>query len=50
LQDVDDYNNYNYQEMELFADFSKKISALEKELPKDIFSWERKDAKKIVSG
>jgi hypothetical protein len=31
---VEEYNNY--AEMQLFTDFPKKISAMEKNLPKDI--------------
>ena len=34
MDDVEAYNNYD--EMLLFIDFSKKISVVEKNLPKDI--------------
>ena len=34
VDDVEAYNNYN--EMPLFIDFPKKISVVEKNLPKDI--------------
>ena len=37
---VEAYNNYD--EMPLFIDFPKKISVVEKNLPKDIMSWEWK--------
>ena len=40
VDDVEAYNNYD--EMPLFIDFPKKISVVEKNLPKDILSWERK--------
>ena len=47
MNDVEAYNNYD--EMLLFIDFSKKISVVEKNLPKDILPWERKGVKgKIV--
>ena len=48
MDDVDEYNNY--AEMRLFTDFPKKISAVEKNLPKDILLWERKGVKgKVVT-
>ena len=40
VEDVEEYNNY--AEMQLFTDFPKKISAVEKNLPKDILPWEQK--------
>ena len=40
MDDVEAYNNYD--EMSLFTDFSKKISVVEKNLPKDILSWDEK--------
>ena len=47
MDDVEAYNNYN--EMSLF-DFPKKISVVEKNLPKDILPWERKGVKgKVVT-
>ena len=47
VDDVEAYNNYD--ELPLFIDFPKKISVVEKNLPKDIFSWERKGVKgKVV--
>ena len=46
MDDVEAYNNYD--EMPLFVDFPKKISVVEKNLPKDILSWERKDVKEKV--
>jgi DNA-binding transcriptional regulator PaaX len=37
--------------MQLFTDFPKKISAMEKNLPKDILPWEWKGVKgKVVTG
>ena len=48
VDDVEVYNNYD--EIPLFTDFPKKISAVEKNLPKDIMPWERKDVKgKVVT-
>ena len=48
VDDVDEYNNY--AKMQLFIDFPKKISAVEKNLPKDILPWERKGVKgKVVT-
>ena len=48
VDDVEAYNNYD--EMPLFTDFPKKISVVEKNLPKDILSWERKGVKgKVVT-
>jgi hypothetical protein len=48
VNDVEAYNNY--YEMPLFTDFPKKISVVEKNLPKDIMSWEQKDVKgKVVT-
>jgi hypothetical protein len=38
MDDVDEYNNY--AEIQLLTDFLKKISALVKNLPKDILPWE----------
>ena len=41
VDDVDDVEAYNnYDEMPLFTDFPKKISVVEKNLPKDILPWE----------
>jgi hypothetical protein len=34
--------------MPIFIDFSTKISAVEKNLPKDILPWERKGGKEKV--
>jgi hypothetical protein len=47
---VDDIRAYNdYAEMPLFTDFSNNISAVERNLPKDILPWERKRGKgKVV--
>ena len=48
MDDVEAYNNYD--EMPLLIDFSKKISVVEKNLPKDIMPWERKGVKgKVVT-
>ena len=48
VDDVEAYNNYD--EMPLFTDFPKKISVVEKNLPKDIMPWERKGVKgKVVT-
>ena len=48
MDDVEAYNNYD--EMPLFIDFSKKISVMKKNLPKDILPWERKCVKgKVVT-
>jgi hypothetical protein len=48
VDDVGAYNNY--AEMPLFTNFSNKISAVERYLPKDILPWERKRGKgKVVS-
>ena len=48
MDDVEEYNNYT--EMQLFIDFPKKISAVEKNLSKDILPWERKGVKgKVVT-
>ena len=48
VDDVEAYNNYN--EMLLFTNFPKKISIVEKNLPKDIMTWERKGVKgKVVT-
>ena len=38
VDNVEAYNNYD--EMPLFTNFSKKISIVEKNLPKDILPWE----------
>jgi hypothetical protein len=47
VNDVGAHNNY--AEMPLFIDFSNKISAVEKNLPKDIMPWEQKGGKgKVV--
>ena len=46
MDDVEAYNNYD--EMSLFTDFSKKISVVEKNLPKVILPWKRKDVKEKV--
>ena len=43
VDDVEAYNNYD--EMSLFIDFPKKISVVEKNLPKDILPWEWKCVK-----
>ena len=49
VDDVDLYNNY--AEMQLFIDFPKKISAVGKNLPKDILPWEWNGVKeKVVTG
>jgi hypothetical protein len=47
---MDDAEAYNdYKEMPLFKDFSRKISVVERNLPKDILPWERKGGKgKVV--
>ena len=48
VDDVEAYNNYD--EMPLFTDFPKKISVVEKNLPKDIIPWEQKGVKgKVVT-
>jgi phage anti-repressor protein len=48
VDNVEAYNNYN--EMSLFIDFTKKISVVEKNLPKDTLPWERKGVKgKVVT-
>ena len=48
MDDVEAYNNYD--KMPLFTDFPKKISVVEKNLPKDILSLERKGGKgKVVT-
>ena len=46
MDDVEVYNYYD--EMPLFIDFPKKISVVEKNLPKDILPWERKCVKRKV--
>ena len=38
VDDVDEYNNY--AKMQLFTDFPKKFSIVEKNLPKYILPWE----------
>ena len=43
VDDVEAYNNYD--EMPLFIDFPKKISVVEKNLPKDILPWKQKGVK-----
>ena len=48
MDDVEAYNKYD--EMPLFTDFPKKISVVEKNLPKDIMPWEQKGVKgKVVT-
>ena len=48
VDDVEAYNNYD--EMSLFTNFSKKISVVEKNLPKVILPWKRKGVKgKVVT-
>ena len=48
VDDAEAYNNND--EMLLFTDFTKKISLVEKKLPKDIMPWERKGVKgKVVT-
>ena len=48
MDDVEAYNNYD--EMPLFTDFLKKISVVEKNLPKNLLSWEQKCVKgKVVT-
>jgi len=48
VDDAEAYNNND--EMLLFTDFTKKISLVEKNLPKDIMPWERKGVKgKVVT-
>ena len=48
VDDIEAYNNYD--EMPLFIDFSKKISVVEKNLPKGILLWEQKYVKwKVVT-
>ena len=48
VDDIEAYNNYN--EMPLFTDFPKKISVVEKNLPKDMMPWERKGVKgKVIT-
>jgi hypothetical protein len=44
MDDVEEYNNYT--EMQLFTGFSKKIEAVEKNLPKDELPWQRKGVKR----
>ena len=47
MDDVEAYNNND--EMPLFTDFPKKISVVEKNLPKDILPWKQKGIKgKVV--
>ena len=46
VDDIEAYNNYD--EMPLFIDFPKKISVVEKNLPKDILPWERNGVKEKV--
>ena len=50
VHDVEAYNNYD--EMSLFIDFPKKISVVEKNLPKDILPWEQKgvEGKVVTAG
>ena len=43
MDDVKAYNNYD--EMPLFTYFPKKISVVEKNLPKDILLWKQKGVK-----
>jgi hypothetical protein len=48
VADAEAYNDY--KEMPLFIDFSRKISVVEKNLPKDVLPWERKGGKgKVVA-
>jgi hypothetical protein len=48
VDDVDTYNNYD--EMLIFTDFTKKISVVEKNLPKDTLPREQKGVKgKVVT-
>ena len=48
VDDVESYNNYD--EIPLLIDFPKKISVVEKNLPKDILPWEWKGVKgKVVT-
>ena len=48
VDDVEEYNNY--AKMQLFIDIPKKISAVEKNLPRDILPWEQKGVKgKVVT-
>lgn len=42
MEDIDDNN---YGKMDLFKDFPRKMSALEKNLTKDMLPWEQKGAK-----
>ena len=51
VDDVDGVEPYNnYDETPLFIDFPKKISVVEKNLPKDILPWERKGVKgKVIT-
>ena len=46
MDDVDEYNNY--AKMQLFTYFPKKISVVEKNMPKDILPRKRKGVKKKV--
>jgi hypothetical protein len=49
MDDINEYNNY--AKMQPFTDFPKKVSAAEKNLPKDILPWEQKVVKeKVVTG
>jgi hypothetical protein len=43
MDDVEAYNNYD--EMPLFIDFPKKISVVEKIMPKHILPWNEKCVK-----
>ena len=48
MDDVEAYKNND--EMPLFTDFPKKISVVEKNLPKDMLPWERKCVKgKVIT-
>jgi hypothetical protein len=42
---VDNVEDYNYTEMQLFTNFPKKIEAVEKNLPKNVLPWKRKGVK-----
>jgi hypothetical protein len=49
VEDVEVYNQYD--EIELFKDFPRKIKTAESRLQKDILPWERKGVQgKIVTG
>jgi Domain of unknown function (DUF4218)/Domain of unknown function (DUF4216) len=49
VEDVEEHNQY--EEINLFTDFPRKIKTVESRLPKDICPWERRDIPgKIVTG